>query len=393
MTETPATPDPLHTDTRAITAGRADNATALAPVLWATSTFSTESLDDARRRSTGARGQRFYSRYHNPTVAGFEHAIAELEGAEAALAFASGMGAVATTVLALCSSGDHIVAQQQLYSGTMMFLKGVCPRFGIEVTFVDGTQPGALAAAVRPGRTTLVWAETPANPRLDVVDLDEVGAIGAPFTVVDSTFATPVLQQPLRHGVNLVLHSATKGIGGHNDATIGVIAGESDLVDAVWAYSILHGAVASPFDAMNALRGIRTLPVRVARQSQTAEQLAVFLEAHPGVARVWYPGLDSHPQRDLAKRQMSGGGTLISIEVDGGLEGGRRFTEGVRLAVMAASLGGPETLVSHPASSTHASLRADELAASGITPGLVRISVGLEHADDLQADFAQALAG
>jgi cystathionine beta-lyase/cystathionine gamma-synthase len=202
-----------------------------------------------------------------------------------------------------------------------------------------------------------------------------------------------VLQQPLRHGVNLVLHSATKGIGGHNDATIGVVAGEAELLDAVWAYSVLHGSVASPFDAMNALRGIRTLPVRVARQCQSAEQLARFLEQHAGVERVWYPGLDSHPQRDVAKRQMSAGGTLLAVEIAGGIDGGRRFTEGLRLARMAASLGGPETLVAHPASSTHASLRADELAAGGITPGMVRISVGLEHPDDLQADFAQALAG
>jgi cystathionine beta-lyase/cystathionine gamma-synthase len=382
-----------HLDTRAVTAGRADDAGALAPVLWATTTFSTDTLEEARRRSTRPRAPRFYSRYSNPTTTAFEDAVAELEGAEAALAFGSGMGAVASTILALCSSGDHVVAQQQLYSGSSMFLRGACPRFGIDVTFVDGTEPGALAAAVRPGRTTVVWVETPANPRLDVVDLDEVGAITGPFTVVDSTFATPVLQQPLRHGVDLVLHSATKGIGGHNDATLGVIAGEADLVEAIWGYSILHGATASPFDAMNGLRGIRTLPVRVARQSQSAEQLARFLEGHPGVARVWYPGLDSHPQRDVAKRQMASGGTLLTVEIAGGLDGGRRFAEGVQLARMAASLGGPETLVAHPASSTHASLRPDELAASGITPGLVRISVGLEHPDDLEADFARALAG
>jgi cystathionine beta-lyase/cystathionine gamma-synthase len=201
-----------------------------------------------------------------------------------------------------------------------------------------------------------------------------------------------VVQQPLRHGVSLVLHSATKGIGGHNDATLGVVAGERDLLDAIWSYSVLHGAVASPFDAMNALRGIRTLPVRVARQSTTAEQLARFLEGHPGVDRVWYPGLDSHPERDVAKRQMSCGGTLLAVEVAGGLEGGVRFVEGVQLARMAPSLGGPDTLVIHPASSTHVSLLPDELAASGITPGMVRISVGLEHPDDLQADFARALA-
>ena len=238
----------------------------------------------------------------------FEEAVAELEGAEAALAFASGMGAVATVVMALCSSGDHIVAQRHIYAGTQLFLQGVCPRFGIEVTFVDATEPGALAAAVRPGRTMLVIAETPANPQLALTDLDELGAITGPFTVVDSTFATPIVQRPHDHGVDLVLHSATKGIAGHNDATLGVVAGDAELLDAIWAYSVLHGACASPFDAMNGLRGIRTLPVRIERQSATALALAEWFEGHPAVSCVRYPHLPSHPQHDLAKRQMAYGG-------------------------------------------------------------------------------------
>ena len=174
------------------------------------------------------------------------------------MAFASGMGALTTTVLALCSSGDHIVATRQLYAGTLAFLQGPCQRFGIEVTLVDGTLPGAMAAAVQPGRTTMVIAESPSNPRLELVDLDELGSIMGPFTVLDSTFATPLGQQPLAHGVDIVVHSATKGIAGHNDATIGVVAAERELVDAIWAYGVLHGAMASPFDALNALRGIRT---------------------------------------------------------------------------------------------------------------------------------------
>ena len=202
----------------------------------------------------------FYSRYANPTVRAFEDAVAELEGAEDALAFGSGMGAVASTVLALCSTGDHIVIQRQIYAGTIAFVQGPCARLGIEHTVVDGTRPGEFAAAVRPGRTMLVLAESPSNPRLDLVDLDDLGAVSGPFTVIDSTFATPIGQQPLRHGVDLVLHSATKGISGHNDATLGVIAGERDLLDAIWAYAVLHGASASPYDALNGLRGIRTLP-------------------------------------------------------------------------------------------------------------------------------------
>jgi cystathionine beta-lyase/cystathionine gamma-synthase len=375
----------------AIRSGRVGDATSLSPVLWPTTTFVAPTVDDARRMATSVGADRFYSRYGNPTVSGFEDAIAELEGAEAARAFSSGMGAVSAVVLGLCSSGDHIVAQRQLYAATQLLFQAVCPRFGIDVTFVDGTQPGAFAAAVIPGKTTLVFAETPANPRLDVIDLDEVGAIAGPVTVVDSTFGTPILQQPLRHGVDLVLHSATKGIAGHNDATLGVVAGSRELIDWLWGFAVLQGASASPYDALNATRGIRTLPIRIARQSATALALATALEATPGAADVRYPGLASHPQHELAARQMSSGGSLIAFDVAGGLDGGRRFVEAVRIAQHATSLGGPETLVTHPASTTHVNLLPEELAANAIGPGTIRVSVGLEHADDLIADFTQAL--
>jgi cystathionine beta-lyase/cystathionine gamma-synthase len=381
----------LHPDTVAIRSGRVGDATSLSPVLWPTTTFVAPTVDDARRMATSVGADRFYSRYGNPTVSGFEDAIAELEGAEAARAFSSGMGAVSAVVLGLCSSGDHIVAQRQLYAATQLLFQAVCPRFGIDVTFVDGTQPGAFAAAVIPGKTTLVFAETPANPRLDVIDLDEVGAIAGPVTVVDSTFGTPILQQPLRHGVDLVLHSATKGIAGHNDATLGVVAGSRELIDWLWGFAVLQGASASPYDALNATRGIRTLPIRIARQSATALALATALEATPGAADVRYPGLASHPQHELAARQMSSGGSLIAFDVAGGLDGGRRFVEAVRIAQHATSLGGPETLVTHPASTTHVNLLPEELAANAIGPGTIRVSVGLEHADDLIADFTQAL--
>jgi cystathionine beta-lyase/cystathionine gamma-synthase len=384
--------DELHAETRAIRAGRADNDTALAPLLWATTTFVTPTVADGRRMATMAGPNRFYSRYGNPTVCGFEDAIADLEGAESARAFASGMGAISAVVLGLCSKGDHIVAQRQLYAGTQLLLQTTCPRFGIEVTFVDGTEPGALAGAVRPGQTTLVLTETPANPRLDLVDLDEVGAIAGPITVVDSTFATPLAQRPLDHGVDLVVHSATKAIAGHNDATLGVVAGSAELVDWLWSFAVLQGANASPFDAMNGLRGLRTLGVRLQRQSESALQLAEYLEAHPGVATVCYPGLASHPQHELAQRQMALTGGLLTIDLHGGLEAGSRFVEATRVAQLATSLGGPETLVTHPASTTHVSLTPEELAANGIGPGTVRVSVGLEHADDVVADFAQALA-
>ena len=280
-------------------------------------------MADARKRATGIRSNEFYSRYSNPTVRSFEDAIAELEGAEASLAFASGMGAISSVVLALCSKGDHIVAQRNLYAATLAFLQGPCARFGIDVTFVDGTEPGAFAAAVQPGRTMMVLAETPSNPCLQLVDLDELGALRGPITVVDSTFATPLGQQPLAHGVHLSLHSATKGIAGHNDATLGVISGERDLIDAVWAYSVLHGATPSPFDALNALRGIRTMAVRTNHQAASAQFLGRVAAAPPGVSAVHYPGLHTHPQHDLAKRQMRHFGTVFAVELAGGAAGGR----------------------------------------------------------------------
>lgn len=378
--------------TTAITAGRSANGTSLAPPLWASSTWVSAGLTDARKRATGRRSGEFYSRYANPTVRSFEEAIAALEGAEDAIAYSSGMGAITTTILALCSSGSHIVAQRQLYAGTLAFLQGPCRRFGIDVTFVNGIEPGAFVAAVQPGRTMMILAETPSNPLLELVDLDELGAIRGPFTVVDSTFATPLGQRPLQHGIDLVIHSATKGIDGHNDATLGVIAGERDLLDEIWGYGVLHGATPSPADALNALRGVRTLAVRVAHQSASALQLAKELQANPEVTAVHYPGLPTHPQYDLAQRQMAHNGTVLAFEVSGGQSAASTLLDQVKLARVATSLGGPETLVCHPATSTHASLTDDELASAGITPGLLRVSIGLEDVHDLVADFNQALA-
>ena len=391
MTDTADDRVPRRPSTTVITAGRGHSRTSLAPALWASSTWESNDLDDANRRATTARAHEFYGRYANPTVRSFEEAIAELEGAESALAFASGMGAISTVVLALCGAGSHIVAQQQLYAGTLAFLQGPCRRFGIEVTLVDGTVPGAFAAAVQPGRTMLVFAETPSNPRLELVDLDELGALRGPFTVVDSTFATPLGQQPLAHGVHLSLHSATKGIAGHNDATLGVVSGERELLDEIWAYSVLHGATPSPFDALNALRGLRTLAVRTNQQAATALALAEALSEHPAVTSVHYPGLTSHPQFDLAKRQMRNGGTVLALDLAGGRDAAASFLSSVRLARVATSLGGPETLVCHPATTTHASLTKQEAEATGVTPGLLRMSVGLEDCYDLLADISAAL--
>lgn len=378
--------------TRAIRAGRHEDDTSLAPVLWPTTTFVTPTVDEGREMATMIGAERFYSRFGNPTVRAFEDAIAELEGGESARAFASGMGAVTAVVLGLCSAGDHIVAQRQIYAGTQLLLQMACPRFGIDVTFVDGTEPGAFAAAVQPGKTVLVVAETPANPKLDLVDLDEIGAIRGPMTVVDSTFATPLGQRPLDHGVDLVLHSATKAIAGHNDASLGVVAGSEELLAWIWGFAVIQGANAAPFDAMNGLRGLRTLSVRLRQQAETAQRLAEALEAHPAVESVRYPGLESHPQHDLAKRQMDSYGGLVAFDLAGGLDAGRTFVESVELCQLATSLGGPETLVTHPASTTHVNLTPDERERSGIGLGSVRVSCGLEHPDDVVDDVLQALA-
>lgn len=377
-------------DTRAITGGRRFSKDSLAPVLFPATTYEVDAVDDHRRLAGTARPSHYYSRFGSPTVREFEDAVADLEGAEAGLGFASGMAAVTGVVLGLCSSGDHVVATRQLFSISAALFQMHCPRFGIEVTLVDGTDADAIAAACASRPTQLLFVETPANPQLSLVDLDAVGAIRGPIKVVDSTFATPVVQRPLEHGADLVLHSATKGLGGHNDALLGVIAGARELIDAVWSWHSVSGAQASPFDAWNGLRGIRTLPARVRQQSATALQLARFLESHDAVASVSYPFLASHPQHELARKQMTMGGVMVTFELAGGFETGRRFCESVQLARLALSLGGPETLVSHPATIV-AHLTPDERAELGIADGLVRLSAGLEHADDLEADVAQAL--
>ena len=387
---TDGSPPDVAPETLAITAGRAASGSSLAPALWASSTWESESLDDAHRRATSLRHDGFYSRYSNPTVRSFEQAMSELEGAEESLAFASGMGAIASTVFALCSSGSHIVAQRQLYAGTLAFLQGPCRRMGIDVTYVDVATPGAFTEAVEPGRTMLVLAETPSNPLLELADLDELGAIKGPFTVVDSTFATPLGQQPLAHGVDISLHSATKGIAGHNDATLGVISGDADLLGEIWAYSVLHGATPSPFDALNALRGLRTIGVRTRQQNETARSLAITLADHPEVVAVHYPGLSEHPQHALATKQLRQYGTVLSFEV-ADRDTAAALLGRLRVARVATSLGGPETIVCHPSTSTHASLTPDEKLAAGVSDGLLRVSIGLEDTGDIVADFEQAL--
>ena len=378
-------------ETTAITAGR-DASGALSPTIWTSTTWQSSGLDETSKAAVSVHTTGNYARYSNPSVRDFERAIAELEGAEDALAFGSGMGAITSIILALCSTGDHIVAQSQLYGGTVAFLNGPCKRLGIDVTFVDGSKPGAFAAAVKPGKTMLVLAESPSNPQMGVVDFGELASIKGPYTVVDSTLATPLGQSPLAHGVSLVMHSATKGIAGHNDATLGVVAGEKELIDAIWSYAVLHGATASPYDAVNGLRGIRTLGVRLAHQCNSAMELATRLSTHKAISAVHYPGLSTHPQHELAAKQMRQFGSLLSFEVIGGKDAARKVVDGLKLVRPAVSLGGPETLICHPSSSTHVGVTPEDQVASGITQGLLRVSVGLESATDVIADFQQVLA-
>jgi cystathionine beta-lyase/cystathionine gamma-synthase len=378
-------------ETTAITAGR-DASGALSPTIWTSTTWQSSGLDDTSKAAVSVHKTGNYARYSNPSVRDFERAIAELEGAEDALAFGSGMGAITSIILALCSTGDHIVAQSQLYGGTVAFLNGPCKRLGIDVTFVDGSKSGAFAAAMKPGKTMLVLAESPSNPQMGVVDFSELASIKGPYTVVDSTLATPLGQNPLAHGVSLVVHSATKGIAGHNDATLGVVAGEKDLIDAIWSYAVLHGATASPYDAVNGLRGIRTLGVRLAHQCNSAMELATRLTTHKAISAVHYPGLSTHPQHALAAKQMRQFGSLLSFEVVGGKDAARKVVDGLKLVRPAVSLGGPETLICHPASSTHVGVPPEDQLTAGITQGLLRVSVGLESATDVIADFQQVLA-
>lgn len=377
-------------ETEAVVAGRSADGSLVAPLNTST-TWESSNLAEMAAKAGALRSGGLYARYSNPSVAAFERAIAELEGAESSMAFGSGMGALASTVLALCSSGSHIVAQSQLYGGTRNFLEAACPRFGIDVTFVDVNTPGSFGAAVRPGKTMLVIAEVPVNPTLDLVDLSEIAAIKGPFKLVDATVATPMGIRPIESGIDLVMHSATKGICGHNDALLGVVSGERELIDAIWSYGVLHGAAPSPYDAHNALRGIRTLAVRTKQQCETAVELAKRLESHPSVQRVMSLGLASHHSFALGQKMLDQPGTIFSFELNGGLDAATKVMDSVTLVRRSPSFGGPETLICHPATSTHAGTDAQELTKAGITSGLLRVSVGLESVEDLWADLSSTL--
>jgi len=380
-----------HRETRAIRGGRLPDRGSVATPIWPSTVYELRDLEASARMASSPRSTEFYARNGTPTAQAFADAVAEVEGAEAGIAFGSGMGAAATIVFGLCSPGDRIVAQASMFSVTSQLLTRTCERFGITVDVVDAFDAAELRAAVEAKPTQLVWCETPANPSMGIVDLEALGSLLGPFTVVDSTMASPAVQNPHDFGVHLVLHSATKAIAGHNDALLGVVTGERELVDVLWGHHVVHGAVASPFDAFLGLRGLRTLHVRQRQACATAQALAERLEAHPAIASVRYPGLPSHPQHELAMRQMRGGGSLVVCDLAGGHDAGVAFVDRLALCLPAVSLGGPETLVTHPASMSAATLGPDVRAAMGITEGMLRISVGLEHPDDVIADITAAL--
>ena len=366
---------------------------AINPPIWQTSTFRAESSEHFAALAKSVKPSEYYSRYGNPTHEQVEAVMAALEGGEAALVTASGMGAISTSVMSLLERGDHIVAQRSLYAGTAALLEDVLPRWGIECTFVDQTNAERWAEALRPN-TKLIYAETPANPLMGLTDLQAVAALGKTrdiTTIVDNTFATPINQRPLEYGIDVVVHSATKYLGGHSDVTAGVIIGSPAFIERAWRFHIVMGAALSPFDAWLLLRGLRTLGLRVERHNQNALMLARFFELHPKIERVNYPGLESHPQHKLAQEQMSGFTGMMSVELRGGYETAERFIASVKLGSYAASLGGFETLLVHPAAMWGDTLTEAQRRAMKVGENLVRISVGLEDERDLIDDFSQAL--
>lgn len=334
-----------------------------------------------------------YSRTKNPTRAAYEANVAALEGGRFGFAFASGLAA-STTVMHLFKSGDHVVAMDDMYGGTFRLFERVLRNDGLDFAYADLTDPANLARAAT-ARTRAVWIETPTNPALKLVDLEATAAIARRHgwvTICDNTFPSPYFQQPLRFGIDVVVHSATKYLAGHSDVIGGVVVtSREDLAERLAFLQNAIGAVAGPMDSWLAMRGVKTLPVRMRQHEANAMVVARFLSDHPKVARVLYPGLPSHPQHALAKRQMRGFGGMVTCHLAGGLDESRRFLERLRLFALAESLGGVESLVEHPAIMTHASIPKDRRAALGISDTMVRLSVGIEHVDDLLDDLRQAL--
>ncbi|EYE89429.1 methionine gamma-lyase [Fervidicella metallireducens AeB] len=368
---------------------------ALSTPIYQTSTFVFENVEQGAARFALEEAGYIYTRLGNPTQAQLEEKMAILEGGEAALAVASGMTAIAAPIWTMCKAGDHIVASDTLYGCTFALLSHQMPKFGIEVTFVDAKNLENVKNAMK-SNTKLVYIETPANPTLDLIDIEGIAKIahdGGAQLMVDNTFMSPYGQRPLELGADIVIHSATKYINGHGDVIAGIVVGKQDFINEVRLVGIkdITGGCISPFNAWLILRGLKTLGIRMDRHCANAMKIAKYLEAHPMVEKVYYPGLESHPQHELAKKQMLNFGGMIAFEIKGGVEAGRQLMNSVELCTLAVSLGDAETLIQHPASMTHSPVPREERLAAGITDGLVRLSVGLEDAEDIIADLEQAI--
>lgn len=358
--------------------------------IYQSSTFEVADNEE-QLRVTGS--DAYYTRYGNPTNTVAEKTVAELEGTDAALTFSSGMGAITTTIMALLQAGDHIVAQRDIYGGTHKFLSLWLPKLGVETTFVDSTDYERHASAIRPA-TKLLYLESPTNPALRVVDLKKTAALARQnglLSMIDSTFGTPINQRPAEFGIDLVMHSGTKYLAGHSDLICGVVAGRADLIAKILATRTTIGNCMDPHAAYLLLRGMKTLALRVARHNENGLRVAEFLEQHAKVRRVHYPFLKSHPQQDLARAQMSGGGGMVTFEVEGSGDDARRVSEAMRLFTLAPSLGSVESLVSIPVLTSHLMVPADQRKKMGVTEQMIRLSVGVEAVEDLIADLEHAL--
>lgn len=361
--------------------------------LYLTSSFVFENAAQAAARFSGEQPGNVYGRFTNPTVTMFQDRLAALEGAEGCVATASGMAAILSTVMALLNAGDHIVASRSIFGATQQMLGNIFPRFGIETSFVEATNIEAYRAAIRPN-TRLVFIETPSNPLMELVDITALAAVtraAGVLLAVDNCFCTPALQKPLALGADLVIHSATKYLDGQGRVLGGAVCGSKKLTEEVLKFLRTAGPSLSPFNAWLILKGLETLGIRMKAQSESALGLARWLEAHPKVARVYYPGLASHPQHALAQRQQAGGGAIVSFDVKGAREEAWRVVDNCKLLSITANLGDTKTTITHPASTTHGRITPEARAAAGIGEGLLRIAVGLESLGDIQADLARGL--
>jgi methionine-gamma-lyase len=384
--------------TRAIHHGYApaNHSHALTPPVHMTSTFVFPDTATGSALFAGEAEGHIYSRISNPTVALLESRIANLEGAEAGLATASGMGAISATLWTLMKPGDEIITDQTLYGCTFAFMRDGLSRFGIKVTHVDLRDPEKLRAAIS-DRTRMVYFETPANPNMRLVDIAAVSSIARQagvITMVDNTYASPLLTRPIELGADIVVHSATKYLGGHGDLVAGVVCGRADLVHDIRMIGVkdMTGSVMAPLTAMLVMRGLKTLQLRMARHCESGQTVAEWLERHPVVSEVHYPGLPSHPQHELARRQMSAFGGMVAFELKGGFEAGTAMMNRLSLIQRAVSLGDAESLIQHPASMTHSTYTPEERLKHGISEGLVRLSVGLEDIGDILADLDAAIS-